>query len=92
MEIKDTKSNGVTYEEKFIVINRKHLKEVPSKLEKQFTEILRKIRDYIPKNKYIVCNQDEPYAKDVLSLILAGEVITKILSGLKNQTSEKKES
>lgn len=61
------------YEEKFIVINNKHINELPLQDKDEFIQALVKIRKLIPENKYLVCNQDEPYAQNVLDIILSGE-------------------
>ena len=58
------------YEEKFIVINKKHLDKMPAQGRKDFYYGLQKINPWLPDNKYYVCNQDEQYAEDVISLIL----------------------
>ena len=64
------------YEEKFIVINKKHLEiakeEIPDKIS-EFIELLGFISNWMPDNKYYVCNQDEPYAGKVINIILTGE-------------------
>ena len=64
------------YEEKFIVINKKHLeivkKKVPDKAD-EFIELLRSISNWLPNNKYYVCNQDELYAQQIIDIIIAGE-------------------
>lgn len=64
----------VKYEEKFFVINKKYLGEIPKELREKFTTALSDIRSYLPNNKYYVCNQDEPYASEVLKLILFDEM------------------
>jgi len=47
-------------EEKFIVINRKHLVKVPPEIKNQFIMILGIVQGYIPKTKYKVLeNKDE---------------------------------
>ena len=61
------------YEEKFIVINKKHLNSLPNSLYNEFSNILRKISKFLPNNKYYVCNQDEPYAERILEIILDEE-------------------
>jgi len=71
------------YKEKFLVINLKYLsidlkKHNDEQIEAllDFTNALKKLYDLnlIPKkNKYYVCNQDEPYAKQVIDIILTGE-------------------
>jgi len=71
------------YEEKFLVINWKYLsidleKHNDEQIEAllDFTNALKKLYDLnlIPKkNKYYVCNQDEPYVQQVIDVILAGE-------------------
>ena len=63
------------YEEKFIVFNRKHIAKLPLELRIQFDNICMKIREQIPSHSYYVCNRDEPYAKDVFDIILAGETL-----------------
>jgi len=56
------------YEEKFIVINKKHLNVF------QLDDINNLLgRLDLPDNKYYVCNQDEPYADAVIDIILNGE-------------------
>ena len=63
--------------DKFIVINKKHLEEaeeeIPDKIV-EFLDILGYISNWIPDNLYYVCNADEPYAEEVLAIILAGEL------------------
>jgi hypothetical protein len=71
------------YQEKFIVINKKHIAilnesnpEVIEKLSEAFTEFnmtLLNEHGIDVDNKYYVCNQDEPYADVVISVILTGE-------------------
>lgn len=63
------------YENKFIVINRKYLTydKIPRHVLGTFFFLLKQIDRYIPDNKYIVCNQDEKYAGNVLKEILEGE-------------------
>jgi non-homologous end joining protein Ku len=71
---------GIKYEpDKFIVINRKHLKNSSESRIKAIQTcidnligVLNYEADY-PDNKYYVCNQDEPYAQKVLAVILEGE-------------------
>lgn len=61
-------------EEKFIVINKKYIDRLPFELRLAFSFILKRVDNYIPRNnKYIVCNQDEPYAEEVWQAILSGE-------------------
>lgn len=57
-------------EEKFIVLNKKHLNSVPPSVRGDLSFVLERIKKYIPENKYIVCNQDEPYAEKVWDMIL----------------------
>lgn len=61
------------YEEKFIVINKKHLELLPGNELVLLHEALRASVPYLPENKYLVCNQDEPYAGEILKTILSGE-------------------
>jgi len=63
---------------KFIVINRKHLVDIPNNLMNnflinRFDNVLDEVEEYLPDNKYIACNRDEPYAQQVLEIILRGE-------------------
>lgn len=61
------------YEEKFIVINKKHLEYMHSDVLKNLTDILFALGQHNPKinnNKYLVVNQDEPYANKVMDLIV----------------------
>lgn len=70
------------YEEKFIVINKKHLRKLSNTNSdskaavKRFLNELSNIASLcedIKINKYYICNQDEFYAHDVLRVILQGE-------------------
>jgi hypothetical protein len=77
------------YEEKFIVINKNKIMELAEKeknlpdYSKKATLLLRAIdcfcdayKKYTGKKlnqKYYVCNQDEPYAKKIIDIILEGE-------------------
>jgi hypothetical protein len=64
------------FEEKFIVINLKHIKQL-SQSHPNFVEQLKNDLEFvslmIPPNNYYVCNQDEPYAQTILEIILEGE-------------------
>lgn len=59
---------------KFFVVNRKHLDKIPGYKCALVSFALRCIADYVPENRYYVCNQDEPYADKVIATILAGEL------------------
>lgn len=66
------------YEEKFIVINKKHLAEISESshligLVENLKQALDAIEFALPNNKYYVCNQDEPYAPHVYNTIIDGE-------------------
>lgn len=63
------------YEEKFIVINNKHLsqKYIPEDVLESFNSAWEDLFPYLPMNDYYVCNQDEPYAPKVIETILNGE-------------------
>ena len=63
----------IQYEEKFLVINWKHIKNIPQEKAERFRDAVIAIEEYLPDNKYYVCNQDEPYAEKVLETILSGE-------------------
>ena len=60
-------------EENFLVMNLKHLEKIPAYPLKWFKAILEEVARYLPVNKYYVCNQDEPYAEEVINIILRGE-------------------
>lgn len=57
-------------EDKFIVINRKNLVAFTDYERRAFFNLLLKISN---NNRYYVCNQDEPYAQEVIDTILGGE-------------------
>lgn len=59
------------YEDKFIVINRKHLRGKKAADIDYFNNAIRIMN--LPDNKYYVCNQDESYADEVIKTILNGE-------------------
>lgn len=58
------------YEEKYIVIKVKDLKKLTDKQVSTLSYLHDKIGN---KNKYYVCNQDEPYADNIINTILEGE-------------------
>ena len=60
---------------KFLVVNRKHFKNILGWKCGVVAWALQFIEDHVPKNKYYVCNQDEPYANKVIATILEGEAI-----------------
>ena len=75
-------------EEKFLVINRKHLRDYFSQFthgifttdeEKEhidsipFNQVIKEVEEMIGPHRYITCNQDEPYADLVWQVILLGE-------------------
>ena len=61
------------YEDKFIIINKKHLDRVPSDLRKKFIQILEEVEKYLPYNEYVVVNKDESYFSEIMRIILKGE-------------------
>lgn len=62
------------YQEKFLVLNLKHLEELTDETRTVFEDACERVRDELKlDNKYYVCNQDEPYAGDVINIILSGE-------------------
>jgi hypothetical protein len=63
----------VEFEEKFFVINRKHIENAPPYQRGLMNLLLNQINRFAPFNKYYICNQDEPYAGEVLRVILEGE-------------------
>jgi hypothetical protein len=77
-------------QDKFIVINRKRFDELPLdtsyfqlnsaavKLECAITKFSKDYEEMTGKKmdqRYIVCNQDEPYADEVARVILEGEAV-----------------
>ena len=78
-------------ENKFIVINRKHLysdkvREIGIEAEEQVLRLQKALQvlnkhDILPKHTYYVCNADEPYAPEVLKIIMEGEDKKKIIKG-----------
>ena len=60
------------YEEKFIIINKKHLADLNGDVKTIFKSCLDVINKHVPNNKYYVCNQDESYAQEVIDIILKG--------------------
>ena len=76
-----------TNEDKFIVINKKHLEELTEKGKSSDLFVVNNLLDAVDEfratyevlchknldQEYVVCNEDEPYAKDVLAVILSGE-------------------
>jgi transcription initiation factor IIE alpha subunit len=69
----ENKMSKAKYEEKFIVINVKHLEKIPYTTKEFLLDCLDTAKEYLPSNKYYVCNQDEPYANRVIDIILKGE-------------------
>jgi hypothetical protein len=62
---------------KFIVINREHLRRAPSILYQGLITALRKMEPFLPNHTYHVCNADEPYGDKVIDMILEGEAAKK---------------
>lgn len=61
----------LAYEEKYIVFNKKYIEKLDPDARYHVEDILADLSYYIgTENKYYVCNQDEPYAEDVISIIL----------------------
>ena len=60
---------------KFLVVNRKYLNDIPTWKCGLVAWALQCIEDHVPENKYYVCNQDEPYADKVITTILEGEAL-----------------
>ncbi len=59
------------YEEKFLIINLKH---IAGKGYEKIQKLHNALEAFeLPKNKYYACNADEPYAPQVLDIILKGE-------------------
>jgi hypothetical protein len=62
-------------EEKFIVINKKHIDELPIHTKEMIYNKLDDILHYLPDKKYVVCNQDEIYAESIAEIIIKGEIL-----------------
>jgi hypothetical protein len=60
-------------EERFIVINHKHLNKVPDNKRLEFLRALSNVQEYLPNNKYIVINKDEEYSEKVIELLKTSE-------------------
>jgi hypothetical protein len=60
-------------DDKFIVINRRHLKEIDDDVLVAFYHLLGAVNKGHTHNKYYVCNRDEPYAGDIITAIVYGE-------------------
>jgi len=63
----------IEYEEKFIVINKKYLKNKPLSFQNEFIEMVQEIRQ--PDYNYLVVNTDEKYANLIWEIIKMGETI-----------------
>ena len=73
MENETMVTNRSFYKEQFIVFNKKHLSLIPSGLKERFVKILSEVAQFLPANKYYVCNQDEQYAHKIIQMILDEE-------------------
>ena len=77
--------------DKFIMITTKDLLELPKQMQNTlqeicvWVEIARRERGADPYPKYYVCNQDEPYAQEVLRIILDGEKEKEAIDGIENK-------
>ena len=74
----------ITFEDdKYIIIKKSDLEEFLtddeiSNIELYLNTILLK-KNLTNHHKYYVCNRDEPYAKDVIMLIMKGEMDKKVI-------------
>lgn len=80
------------YQEKFIVINNKHLTEISKtavgrRVVERFADVLSELEELLPNHRYLVCNQDEPYADAVLSVIASGENAKEEIVALEKKVS-----
>lgn len=75
MNSKSGLKNIAFEEDKFIVINKKHLGKLTNKQSMYLNGILRDIRC---ENRYLAVNQDEPYAPKILAVILQEENLKQI--------------
>jgi len=81
-------------ENKFLVITLKHLEHLDHKDRVELGKILERLKYNFPEiknKKYIVCNQDEPYAERVWQIILEGEKQKLTDSAFKNLKEIEKE-
>ena len=68
-------------EDRFVVIPRKYVERLSMTARLALTQMVRQVRamreqdagEPVPYSKYYVVNRDEPYAEDVLNIILLGE-------------------
>lgn len=61
-------------ENKYFVIPRKYLEGIEQETINKITNHALK-KGFNLKNKYYVCNQDEPYAHKIIETILEGEAL-----------------
>lgn len=61
---------AVYEDNKYIVVPMKHFHNLSLSDRNELRAIVKKIAT---PNKYFVCNQDEPYAEEVIKIILEGE-------------------
>ena len=70
MEIKKEQNKFIVFKNSKI----SELMELSPEFARRFVDCIRRYNEYvIPEHKYIVCNQNEPYAEDVWDVILQGE-------------------
>jgi len=71
---------------RFIVLNRKFLKNLDSREHQTLMTLLRKANS--GDQRYLVCNQDEPYAYKVKQMIIDGETAKEKRLGLEYEMDE----
>jgi hypothetical protein len=70
----DATEGKVKKENKFIVVKREHIENyLTDEAQKELYNLLNNLPEKVRNNKYVVCNQDEPYAEAVWQMILDGE-------------------
>lgn len=63
-------------DDKWLVFNMKFINELSPEGEKRLAAVCEELSEKFPRikdNKYVCCNQDEPYAEEVWEIILRGE-------------------
>lgn len=61
------------HETKFFVLNYKHLQDLSAESRVKVEDAMLCVADELIEHNYYVCNQDEPYAQDVIDIIFKGE-------------------
>jgi len=73
-------------ENKFLVLNRKFLCRLNEREQTKLLELMRKADP--DSHRYWVCNQDEPYASEVMRSIISGEAAKEQLGDIKKKVGD----